>query len=91
MILCMNDPENISNISNDQLQKIVTEMYILIEFLLIYMNKKNIIDKDDFNKEMIKFYTNENNLGDDKQSETHDKFDLLKRDSIFNFTNTGEA
>jgi hypothetical protein len=79
-------------ISNEDLQKIVTETFTLMEFLLLYMFKYNIVDEDSFKQELIQFYNNGKLMNTDNKKVKYDKFDMLNiKDSIFNFTNTGES
>ena len=74
------------------LSKKVTELYVFIEYLILYMIKQNIIDKNDFYKNMgvsvDESHENDLNLESNKLNDmTMIKF----KDSIFKFDNTGES
>ncbi len=73
-------------------QKII-ELHTLIEYLILYMMKKNIIDKSDFFKSMQGGI--DESLSDSESMPKNSKRDKLEaiifKDSVFNFNNGGES
>lgn len=71
----------------------ITELNTFIEYLILYMMKKNIIDKSDFFKSMQGGI--DETLSDSESMPKNSKRDKLEaiifKDSVFNFNNGGES
>lgn len=74
------------------LSKKVTELYVFIEYLILYMIKQNIIDKNDFYKNMGVSVDESHETDLNLESNKLNDMTMIKfKDSIFKFDNTGES
>lgn len=88
----MKSKTNINDI--ELLNQKITELNTFIEYLILYMMKKNIIDKVDFFKSMQSGFVDdgESNIDSNNTISKRGKLEaFIFKDSLFNFQNEGES
>lgn len=88
----MKSKTNINDI--ELLNQKITELNTFIEYLILYMMKKNIIDKVDFFKSMQSGFVDdgESNIDSNNTISKRGKLEaFIFKDSLFNFKNEGES